>query len=126
MYERMDYNRVMDKKKLLDHAYEAYGAKPEYLWKRYPDYCVLRHAGNRKWFAVVMDVPRASLGLQGEGKVPILNVKCEPLLIGSLLKKRGYLPAWHMNKENWISIMLGAVPDEELIALLEMSFGMTE
>ncbi len=87
---------------------------------------MLRHAGNRKWFAVVMDVPRASLGLPGEGKVPILNVKCEPLLIGSLLKKLGYLPAWHMNKENWISIMLGAVPDEEIIALLEMSFGMTE
>ncbi len=111
---------------LIEYAYEAYGVRPEYLWKRYPDYCVLRHQGSRKWFAVLMEVPKSSLGLPGEGKAQIMNVKCEPILLGSLLRSPGFLPAWHMNKENWLSVLLdGSVPDNEVISLLEMSYNMT-
>ncbi|MCR5611848.1 MAG: MmcQ/YjbR family DNA-binding protein [Clostridiales bacterium] len=117
----------MDRKALLEYAYDEFGAEPEYLWKRYPDFCVLRHGGNRKWFAVIMDVPAKSLGLDGEGKLPVLNVKCDPLLMGSLRKKPGFLPAYHMNKEQWLSVLLGgAVPESEIKALLKLSFDLTK
>ena len=40
--------------------------------------------------------------------------------------KEGYLPAYHMNKSHWISILLGgAVEAEEIKNLLEMSYEMT-
>ncbi len=32
---------------------KKYGAKPEYLWKKYPTFFVFRNNGNQKWFALV-------------------------------------------------------------------------
>ena len=29
------------------------------------------------------------------------------MLIGSLRGQKGYFPAYHMNKEKWISVLLG-------------------
>ena len=43
------------------------------------------------------------IGLTGEGEVDILNVKCDPILSGSLRMQPGFFPAYHMNKEKWIS-----------------------
>ena len=35
----------------------------------------------------------------------------------------GFLPAYHMNKQNWISIILdGSVPDDKIFPLLELSY----
>ena len=48
----------MNKDELIEYALSKYGAKPEYLWKRAPNYFVFLHATGGKWFAVVMDVPK--------------------------------------------------------------------
>ena len=34
---------------------KKYKATPEYLWRRYPDYAIFRHADNQKWFGLIMD-----------------------------------------------------------------------
>ena len=35
----------------------------------------------------------------------------------------GFLPAYHMNKQNWISIILdGSVPDDKIFPLLGLSY----
>ena len=58
--------------------------------------------------------------------VDILNVKCDPVLSGSLRIQPGILPAYHMNKENWISILLdGTVDVKQIFTLLDMSFELT-
>lgn len=112
---------------LLEYARKQYGVEPEYLWKKYPNYAVLRHPDNRKWFAVIIDVPREKLGLAGSDYVDIVDVKCAPVMIGSLRETPGYLPAYHMNKENWLSILLdGSVPVEEICKLLDLSFDLTK
>lgn len=39
------------------------------------------------------------------------------------LFKSGLLPAYHMNKNHWISIALdNSVPDDQIIPLLELSY----
>lgn len=107
---------------VLRVAAEQYGTEPEYLWAKYPGYVVLR-CPNGKWYGVVMDVPRAKLGLAGEGMVDILDVKVEPLLASALRREEGFLPAHHMNKENWITALLdGTVDEEHIAALLDMSY----
>ena len=101
-----------------------YGTEPDYPWAD-PN-AVLRHRDTRKWYGLVMEVARDRLGLPGEGTIQILNVKCESLLIGSLREKPGFLPAYHMNKENWITILLdGSVQEEEVKRLLDMSYQVT-
>ena len=48
----------MTKDELIIYAREQYGTEPEYLWESAPNTFVLRHRGNRKWYAVVMDARR--------------------------------------------------------------------
>ncbi len=101
-------------------------AEPEYLWASSPDTAVLRHADNRKWFAIVMPLTRERLGLSGEGKVDLMNVKCDPMMLGSMLKQPGFVPAFHMNKTGWIGILLdGTVSGEVLLTMLRTSFLLT-
>ena len=117
----------MDRKQLLDYTRSRYGAEPEYLWANDPLAFVLRHQSNKKWFAVVLDVPRSRLGLPGEGTVDVLDVKCGPILGGSYIGRPGFLPAYHMNKEHWISILLdGSADDGDIRELLEISYDMTK
>lgn len=48
------------------------------------------------------------------------------MMIGSLRMKEGFFPAYHMNKENWISILLdGTVSADEIEPLLELSYQLT-
>ena len=80
----------------------------------------------KKWYAVILEVSVQKLGLAGNQIIDILNVKSDPLLIGSLRSKQGYFPAYHMNKEKWVSIALdGSVPDDEIKNLLDMSYKLT-
>lgn len=54
-------------------------------------------------------------------------MKCEQLLIDSSVKGDGVYRAYHMNKQQWLSIRLdGSVPLTKIIDLLDMSFDMTE
>ena len=47
-------------------------------------------------------------------------------LIGSLRLKEGFFPAYHMNKEKWITIFLdGTVPKNEICDLLDLSYDLT-
>ncbi len=118
----MDFGR----NEIIRYGSEAFSADPEYLWTRSPEAFILRHAAGGKWFALVMSVRRDRLGLAGEGTADVLNVKCGELLLGSLLGRPGFRPAYHMNKSQWVSILLdGTVSPEEIRDLLNISYEMT-
>ncbi len=105
---------------------ETYNVDKDCPWERYPNFAVFRHGSSRKWFAVIMDLPGSKLGLQDDNIIDVVNLKCDPVLIGSLLMEPGFFPAYHMNKGLWISVVLdGSVPDEKLKMLLDMSFEAT-
>ncbi len=64
--------------------------------------------------------------LQEAGIIDVLNVKSDPLLIGSLRGQDGYFPAYHMNKEKWLSIQLGKPElDDAIKDLLSLSYELT-
>ena len=73
-----------DKNTILAYVLEKYGTTPDYPWSKYPDYLVLRHSSSRKWYAVIMRIPLYKLGVDSNTSVDIINIKCEPELIGSL------------------------------------------
>lgn len=116
----------MDPEDLIAYVQMAYNASPEYLWPDYPQTFVFRHADNRKWFGVVMDVERAKLGLPGEGKVFLIDVKTGPVLGGSYLGQPGIVKAWHMNKNHWLGVLLdGSAAEQTVRELLDISYHMT-
>ena len=105
---------------------ETYNADADYPWLKYPNYEVFRHSNNQKWFALIMDVPKDKLGLQGTELLDVVNFKCDPILIGSLRGEPGIFPAYHMNKEQWITVALdGSVSDDKIKMLLDMSYQAT-
>lgn len=116
----------MNRKQLEEYIARVYGAAAEFPWARYPNYAVFRHGDNKKWFALVMDVPKRKLGVQGEESLSILNIKCDPIMIGSLRKEAGFFPAYHMSKASWITIALDSgVDDEKIKLLLDISYDLT-
>ncbi len=116
----------MNRKQFIQYVTEQYGVDGEYLWANYPGYCAFRHPNNHKWLALVMDVPKNELGLQGTEILDVVNLKCDPILIGSLRKESGFFPAYHMSKAGWITVALdGSVPDEQIKMLLDMSYDAT-
>lgn len=105
---------------------ETYDVQPEYPWLKYPNYAVFRHRCNQKWFAVIMDVPRNKLGMPGEALLDVVNFKSNPILIGSLLGEPGFFPAYHMNKDWWITAALdGTVSEDKIKMLLDISYQAT-
>lgn len=116
----------MDRKELEEYIRNYYGVGSDYPWIKYPDYEVFRHTSNKKWFALIMDLPKNKLGLPEKDILSVVNFKCDPILVDSLLIKKGYFPAYHMNKSGWITVALdGSVPDNEIKMLLNMSFEAT-
>lgn len=108
---------------ILEFAENTYDTKPEYLWQKTPDTGVLRHSGNKKWYAAFMYVTADKLGINSKDKLDILLLKCEPLMMGSLLAEKFIFPGYHMNKKNWITILLDGSADKQLVfSLLQMSY----
>ena len=117
----------MNRQELTTYLTNAYGITGEQLFARYPNFLVFRHTKNKKWFAVLMDIPRKNLGLAGEGEISVVNLKCDTRLIGSFRMEPGIFPGWHMNKAHWLSVALDdTVEDEKIKFLVDMSFTLTK
>lgn len=109
---------------VLHFAATKYQTEPEFPWAKTPDAAVLR-CPNQKWYGLIMSVSKAKLGLPDDTVCNMLNVKCDPMMIGSVLLQNGFFPAYHMNKNHWITILLdGSVPDDRVTAALQMSYAL--
>ena len=117
---------MSDRKYLDKYITETYGVTADFPWMSAPSYAVYRHESNKKWFAVVMDIPKSKLGLSGDENICVVNLKNDPVMIGSLHKDEGIFPAYHMNKSYWITVLLdGTVDDDKLKWLLDISYNLT-
>lgn len=116
----------MNRKEIEKYINENYDVLQEYPWDEYPNYTTFKHKNNKKWFALIMDIPFEKLKIEKEGIVDIVNLKCIPEMIGSLRKEAGILPGYHMNKEHWITVLLdGTVKKEKIFNLIDISYELT-
>ena len=117
----------MNREELSVYLTDTYSSNGEHLFAQYPNIQVFRHAGNKKWFAVLMDIPRKNLGLEGNGEISVVNLKYDTRLIGSFRMEPGIFPGWHMNKAHWLTVALdGTVEDEKVEFLVDMSYELTK
>lgn len=92
------------------------------VYEDYPfddgNWTVMRHRGNKKMFAAIFE---------REGNI-WLNLKAEPLW-GEFWRQNfsAVIPAYHMNKKHWISVILdGTLREEDLLRMIEDSYGLTK
>lgn len=114
----------MDRQNIFDYIGKKYKVSPEYPWRKYEGNAVFRHLDNSKWFALVMDVQRNKLGLSGSDYVDVINLKIDDLFFRDMIvREDGIMPAYHMNKMHWITVLLdGTVTEEKVFGLIDMSF----
>lgn len=114
----------MKRKEVIDYIRDTYDTEPEGIWEKFPNYRVFRHKHGNKWFAILMDAPNKTLGISDEGRTDVLDVKLLKNEIEELLsnKTKGFLPAYHMNKDNWISVIIEELSDEQIEKLIEASY----
>lgn len=113
---------------IVEYIQRKYKEEPEFLWAKTPQNAAIRHSDTGKWFAVLlMDMLKNKLGLPGNGNVDIIDLKCNPELIGMLIDGESYLPGYHMNKEHWITVVLDEeLPIQKIYDLIDLSYELTQ
>lgn len=115
------------RQELIDFVAKKYNIVGDSPWAKYPEILVFRHLDNKKWFGLIMSIQKNKFGLPGNEFVDVLNVKTDSVIKGGFIKQPGILPAYHMNKSSWISILLdGSVPIKDIEFLLNVSFELTK
>lgn len=118
-----DVFKSADALHVIQYVRETYQDELQFLWKRSPENAIFRRKDTRKWYAAMLTVRREKLKLDGNGVVEILDLRCEPEDIASLVDGKRYFPGYHMNKRHWITICLdGTVPTQEIRARIDASF----
>lgn len=95
------------------------------MWPdRYPSYAVFRHKDNKKWFALVATISSKSLGLKEDKTIDVVNLKFDKNQTHDFAETNDHIfPAYHMNKNNWISVWLdGTLSDELVFELIKKSY----
>ena len=116
----------MTKQQFLEYCLNTYGTSPDYPFDEDFEAAVLRHASNRKWYAVSMKVARRKFGFESDEVIDVINLKLPTEMFGSFCAAEGVYPAYHMNKLHWISVLLPDAPDDVLRFLVNVSFEATK
>ena len=116
----------MTKQTFLDYRRNAYGTAADYPFGEDFETAVLRHIGNRKWYAIVMRVSRRKFGFDCDEVIDVVNVKLPLEMFGSFGPAEGVYPAYHMNKLHWISLLLPDIADDLTEFLVNASFEATK
>ena len=116
----------MTKQEFFEYCLNTYGTSPDYPFDDLLETAVLRHEGNRKWYAIVMRVSRRKFGLESDEVVDVVNLKQPTEMFGSFGAADGVYPTYHMNKLHWISVLLPDAPDDVLAFLTNASFEATK
>ena len=106
---------MLDRQEAIDFCLTLNGSYEDYPFND-ANWTIMRNKINKKMFAAIFE---------HKGNIWI-NVKCEPSLAEFLRNAyASVLPAYHMNKKHWNSIILdGTVPDEEIKNMITDSFNL--
>ena len=116
----------MTNQEFFAYCLNTYGTSPDYPFDEDFETSVLRHADNRKWYAVVIRVSRSKFGFDSDEVIDVVNLKLPTDMFGSFGTTDGVYPAYHMNKLHWISVILPDAPDDVVQFLVNVSFEATK
>lgn len=109
--------------RITNYIIEKYKVKPEFLWDSSPDAGVFRNKKNKKWFGIIMHINKSKLDKENKD-VEVINVKID-VSVDDLINKKGFYIAYHMNKKNWITILLDeTISDKEIIKYIDISYNL--
>ena len=107
--------------RITELIYNKYNVIPEFLWDDTPGCGVFRNKDNDKWFGIIMNIPKNKIVGDSNTEIEVINIKLDEKT-DELLNKNGIYKAFHMNKKNWVSIILDdTLIDDEIMELINIS-----
>lgn len=108
----------MNKEEVIKYCLDLQDTFEDYPFPEDYESVTMKHTKNKKWFALLMKV---------NDKI-YLNVKTDPDYSELLRNSYDYIiPAYHMNKQHWNTIILSNNVDQKLVEeLLMQSYELTK
>lgn len=108
----------MNKEDIIKYSLSLPNTYEDYPFPEDNTSVTMKHLENKKWFALIMNV---------KDKL-YLNVKTDPNYSDLLRSSYDYIiPAYHMNKEHWNTIIINDKVDIFLVKeLIEQSYELTK
>lgn len=114
------------KRDIIEFANTLGNIRIDSPFEKFPNYVVLRHKDTNKWFGLIMTVEKRKLGIDDNEILDIIDIKADPEIITILTESSGYFPAYHMNKNHWITIVLdGSIEEKQIRKLVKDSYILT-
>ena len=112
--------------RITTYIINKYNDKPEFLWDKYPNFGIFRNKNNNKWYGAIMNIKKSIIdNYNNDEEIEIINIKIDPDMINILLNYKGYYKAYHMNKKNWISVILDdTIEDKDIYKLIDISYNL--
>lgn len=115
------------KGQITEYIQDKFAVNPSHPFSKHTNYCTFKTKENGKWFAVLMDIPAERLKLGGKEAVSIINLKATFETIQCLIDNITILPAYHMHKKSWMTILCNKNTDiEQLKKLIVESYQMVK
>ncbi len=109
--------------RIANKIFEEYGDEPNFEWEKFPGYATFRNKDSKKWYGIIMNINKNKLDEKSKEEVEIIDIKLNPKKIENLLKRKGFYPAYHMNKKSWITIVLNnTIADTLIMDLIKESY----
>ncbi|MBQ9084280.1 MAG: MmcQ/YjbR family DNA-binding protein [Clostridia bacterium] len=116
----------MTRSEFEELVFDRYGVRADYPFEEDFVTGVFRHSDG-KWFAIAMQISEKRLGRDGNEEKAIVNLKCAPEVIESLVgNEPGIYPAYHMNKTHWLTLALSDCDGQTVDWLLSGSYELTK
>lgn len=108
---------------IINYVKVKYDNDLEFLWKKSPKNAIWRNQNNRKWYGAVLVISKDKLKIESNEMVEILDLRYQKNDIKNIIDNYKIFPGYHMNKDNWITIILdGRVELEEIYQLIDNSY----
>ena len=108
---------------IINYVKAKYDNDLEFLWQKSPKNAIWRNKNNRKWYGAVLVISKDKLKIESNEMVEILDLRYQKNDIKNIIDNYKIFPGYHMNKDNWITIILdGRVELEEIYQLIDNSY----
>lgn len=112
---------------VIKYVRDKYGDELEFLWEKFDDNAIWRRKDNKKWYGALLTAAKNKIGLDGEEKMEIIDLRINPQEVESIVDSKRYFPAYHMNKKSWITICLeGSCELQEIYKRIDESYDLAK
>lgn len=120
-----DVFREDNTKKIIEFVKQEFNSSLEFLWPKFSNNAICRRQDNQKWYIAFMKITADKIGLNDKKIIEIIDLRVNKTDSNRLLDHKTIFPAYHMNKQSWITIKLDSVKHiEQIYDLIRASYAL--